>query len=220
MTRWSRLSCGLALAVAAIGCGKRPQPPSLPELAAQINATLPAAWKDKFSLTPGTIDAKGQRYTLLVPKGWVASPAHEGTIVPADNTIIDASPVFGFSNEVAVSSYCGGECGPGRDWRKVSDDQFFAQFKDTRVRSTILTDEQQPSGRLMIVQREPEKGSDVKVTPQDKARLVLRAWWEKNGTSYHLCQVSLSDISYELAPAMAAACMTATVAPIPGAAAK
>lgn len=200
----------------AAGCGKRATAPSLPELAKELDATIPAAWRDKLSLEPGEVIAKGFRYSLVVPKGWVRSAVHEGTLVPPDNTVIDASPTFGFNNEVALGSYCAGEC-VVRDWREASDAQIFAQFKDGRVRGTVLTDEQQPNGRLLILQREPEKGSDVKVTPQDKARIVVRAWWEKNATSYHVCQVTLSDISYALAPVMAAACMTATATPVPAA---
>lgn len=206
----------LGSVIAAASCGKGASRPSLAELAEQVNAAVPPKWKDQFSLTPGTIDADGFRYTLLVPRGWVQHKVHEGTVVPPDNNdVLDASPVFGFNNEVVVSSQCGGDCQPGRDWRAVSDAQLFAQLRDGRVLGTVLSDEAQANGRLVIFQREPEKGTDVKVTPQTKARLVMRVWWDKKGSSYHLCQGTLSDISYELAPVMAAACMSATAAPVP-----
>ncbi|HRC59290.1 MAG TPA: hypothetical protein PKU97_25385 [Kofleriaceae bacterium] len=217
MLRWL---VSLLAVSAAVGCRRAAPKPGLPELAAQINAAIPAAWKGKVTLEPWTVDSNGHRYALLLPKGWKLSPVHEGTVVPADNNQLDDSEVFGSGNEVSVMSYCAGDCSPGRDWYKASDDQIFAQFRDMRVRGTVLSDERQPNGRLLITQREPEKGTDVKVTAQDKSRIVVRAWWDKNGSSYHVCQVVLSDVSYELAPAMAAACMTATATPLPGAASK
>lgn len=97
-----------------------------------------------------------------------------------------------------------------KEWRKASHTQMFEQFVTGLIRGTVLSDQELPNGRLMIFQRNPEKGSDVKVTPGDKARLVIRAWWDPKADRYHICQVTLSDLSFELAPVAAALCMTAT----------
>jgi hypothetical protein len=196
---------------ATLGCGHRAAaPPSLEQLAAEINAAIPAAWTSKIELAPGAIEWKSWRYSLLLPKGWPASQI-DGAVEPADNNVVDYSPTFGFNNEVRVVAQCGGDCGGVKDWRVAADKQTFLQFMNGYVRGKVLSDDVQANGRLMIFQREPEKGYDVKVVPGDKARLVIRAWWEKNDTRYHVCQVTLSDISYQLAPVMAAACMSATV---------
>lgn len=176
----------------------------------EINALIPARWKGRIELVPGTIVWKDWRYTLLLPKGWVESQI-DGAVEPPDNNVVDYSQVFGFNNEVRTFAQCGGDCGGVKDWKTASDKQMFRQFTTGLIRGVVLSDQEQPNGRLMIQQREPEKGYDVKVVPNDKARLVIRAWWNPNEDRYHVCHVTLSDLSYDLAPAMAAACMTATV---------
>jgi hypothetical protein len=194
----------------AVGCrGGADKQPSLEQLAKRFNAEIPEKWKPKIELAPGAIEWKDWRYTLLLPKGWPASQI-DGAVEPPDNNIVDFSPTFGFNNEVRVVAQCGGDCGGVKDWKAASDKQMFQQFHNGLVRGTVLSEEELPNGRLMIFQREPEKGFDVKVVPGDKARLVIRAWWQKNADRYHVCHVTLSDVSYELAPVMSAACMTAT----------
>ncbi|MEZ4364055.1 MAG: hypothetical protein R3B48_28035 [Kofleriaceae bacterium] len=209
--RSSRIRKRWALALLCLGlaCRHPARAPTLEDSAREINAQLPARWRGKIEFVPGTIEAKGWRYRLLVPKGWPPSQV-DGAVEPPDNDQVDHSLTFGFNNELRVSAQCGGDCGPVRDWRSASQDQMFHQFETGYVRGSILSDEQQPNGRLMIFQRSPEKGLDVKVVPGDKARLVVRAWWTPKEDRYHVCYGTLSDESFELAPAMAAACMTAT----------
>lgn len=206
------LALSLAAAVAAAGgCGKKaPRKATLAEEATEINKLIPAAWKGKIEFAPGDLEWKGQwRYKLLLPKGWVPSQV-DGAVEPPDNNVVDQSPTFGFNNEVSVFPACGGDCGGVKEWRKASHTQMFEQFVTGLIRGTVLSDQELPNGRLMIFQRMPEKGSDVKVTPGDKARLVIRAWWDPKADRYHICQVTLSDLSFELAPVAAAVCMTAT----------
>jgi hypothetical protein len=205
----------LVTAAGASGCGRgKKREPTLAESAAEINALIPARWKGKIEFVPGTIVWKDWRYSLLVPKGWPASQI-DGAVEPPDNNVVDFSPMFGFNNEVAVFAQCGGDCGGVKDWRAASDKQMFNQFTTGLIRGTVLTDQALPNGRLMIVQRQPEKGTDVKVVPGDKARLIIRAWWDPKEDRYHLCQYTLSDLSYDLAPVAAALCMTATAERIP-----
>ncbi len=211
---------GLALAVS---CGRAAKKPlTLDEQAAEINALIPPKWKDKILFVPGTITFKDWKYSLLLPKGWVDSPL-AGTVVPPDNNIVDFSPTFGYNNEVSTVALCGGDCGGVKDWKAASEKQLFSQFTTGLIRGKALSDQPMENGRLMIYQRSPEKGNDVKVVPGDKARLVIRAWWDPKEERYHHCQITLSDLSFELAPVMAAVCMTATAeriaAPPPPAAA-
>lgn len=206
------LAISLAALVTVTGsCGKKePRKPTLAEEAVEINRLIPDKWKSKFELEPGQLEWKGQwRYKLLLPKGWLPSQV-EGAVEPPDNNVVDQSPTFGFNNEVSVFAACGGDCGGVKEWRKASHTQMFEQFVTGLIRGTVLSDQELPNGRLMIFQRNPEKGSDVKVTPGDKARLVIRAWWDPKADRYHICQVTLSDLSFELAPVAAALCMTAT----------
>jgi hypothetical protein len=199
----------VALALLLASCRSAPRQPTLAETATQVNALIPAKWRGKIEFVPGTIVAKDWRYSLLVPKGWLVSQI-EGALEPADNNVVDFSPTFGFNGELRTEPLCGGDCGPIRDWRVAADDQVFHSFEIKYVRGKVLSDERQSNGRLMIFQRAPEKGFDVKVVPGDKARLVLRAWWNAKEDRYHFCQATLSDDAFELAPAMAAACMSAT----------
>lgn len=203
----------MLVTAAGTGCGRgAKKPPTLAEQAAEINALIPARWKGKIEFVPGTIVWKDWRYSLLVPKGWLDSQI-DGAVEPPDNGELDFSPTFGFNNEVSTFAQCGGDCGGVKDWKVASDKQMFSQFTTGLIRGIVLSDKEltNPPGRLMIQQREPEKGYDVKVVPNDKARLVIRAWWNPKEDRYHICQVTLSDLSYDLAPVMAAVCMTATV---------
>jgi hypothetical protein len=205
----------MLLAMLVLSCRAEPKKAAtLEQVASEINALIPEQWKTKIEFAPGVIDFKKHRFTLLLPKGWVPSQL-DGIVVPPDNNIVEMSAVFGFNNDVSVRTQCGGDCGGIKDWKAASDYQTFEQYTTGRVRGIVLSDEATPNGRLMIFQREPQKGADVKVVPGDKARLVMRAWWEKNDTKYYMCQATLSDLSFLLAPAMAAACMTATVQPVP-----
>ncbi len=206
-------AAGIALALGSAlgaGCGKSaPRAPTLAESAAEINALIPEKWKGKIEFVPGSIVFKNWKYTMLVPKGWLDSQIH-GAVEPPDNNVVDFSKTFGFNNEVAMRALCGGDCtGEVKEWRAASDKQMFHQYSSGLIRGTVLSDKALPDGRLFIFQRSPEKGTDVKVVPGDKARLVIRAWWNPKEDRYHTCVVTLSDLSYELAPVMAAACMTA-----------
>jgi hypothetical protein len=207
---------GIAVALIT-SCGKSTKrPPTLAEAAVEINALIPEKWKGKIELVPGSIVYKDWKYSLLLPKGWPESQIY-GAVEPPDNNVVDFSPTFGYNNEVAMRPLCGGDCGGVKEWKAASDKQMFRQFTTGLIRGSVLTDKELPDGRLFIYQRSPEKGSDVKVVPGDKARLIIRAWWNVKEDRYHTCHVTLSDLSYELAPVMAAACMTATAERVPAA---
>lgn len=189
MTKSISLACAFTLALVA--CGKGGSGGGADKAApdpVKANAAIPTAWKGKLEFVVGEGGSKRDKFAAIVPKGW-----KEG-FMPGSVAPPDGSADFAHGTDYAVDSTCQGMCGEAKDWPKVADETYFAQFTSGQSGAKVVKDEKTPTRRTMIA-----ASSDT--------TYIYVVWWEDGGGRMYSCEVKLTDRAQELTPAFEAACL-------------
>jgi hypothetical protein len=191
----------LALALLVTACGQDDDGKLAVKLPAdhadQVNALVPAEWKDKirFTVQP-VVDKKGrssETYKLAAPAGW--KPGFlGGSLQPADADDFGRSKVLHIKAEMRVGSNCDGQC-TNKDWAAVVDKVYYQQFTSGQVQGKVVKDDKRPEGRTLVFAREPKKETqgDTVITHGERGINIITTWWKKGGSMLYLCEADLGE---------------------------